>query len=117
MHLLMRMYNGEVTVENTMAVLQEVKHRLTMKVKVLVTQSCPTLCNPMDCSPPDSSVHGIFQARTHWSGLSFPSPGDLPDSGIEPRSPTLQTDALTSAPPGNTNVNFLVDDKDLFGQN
>ena len=32
-------------------------------VKVLVTQSCPTLCNPMDCSPPGSSDHGIFQAR------------------------------------------------------
>ncbi|CAI9168991.1 unnamed protein product [Rangifer tarandus platyrhynchus] len=33
------------------------------KVKVLVTQTCPTLCNPMDCSPPGSSVHGILQAR------------------------------------------------------
>ena len=33
------------------------------KVKVLVTQSCPTLCNPMDCSPQGSSVHGIVQAR------------------------------------------------------
>ena len=34
-----------------------------LKVKVLVAQTCPTLCNPMDCSPPDSSVHGILQAR------------------------------------------------------
>ena len=34
-----------------------------VKVKVLVTQSCPTLCNPMDYSPPGSSVHGILQAR------------------------------------------------------
>ena len=34
------------------------------QVKVLVTQSCPTLCDPMDCSPPGSSAHGIFQART-----------------------------------------------------
>ena len=34
-----------------------------MKAKVLVTQLCPTLCDPMDCSPPGSSVHGIFQAR------------------------------------------------------
>ena len=33
------------------------------KVKVLFAQSCPTFCNPMDCSPPGSSVHGIFQAR------------------------------------------------------
>ena len=49
--------------------------------------------NPMDCSPPDSSVHGILQAE-YWSGLPFPSPGDLPDPGIEPRSPALQADSL-----------------------
>ena len=37
-----------------------------------VVQSCPTLCNPMDCSPPGSSVHGIFQARVlEWVGISF----------------------------------------------
>ena len=53
-----------------------------------VTQLCPTLCNPMDCSLPDFSVHGIFQAR-YWSGLPFPSPGDLPNPGIEPGSPAL----------------------------
>ena len=53
-----------------------------------VTQSCPTLCDLMDCSLPDSSVHGIFQAR-YWSGLPFPSPGDLPNPGIEPGSPAL----------------------------
>ena len=35
----------------------------SLKVKVLVTQSCPTLCNSMDCSPAGSSVHGILQAR------------------------------------------------------
>ena len=34
-----------------------------MKVKVLIAQSCPTLCNPVICNPPDSSVHGILQAR------------------------------------------------------
>ena len=36
----------------------------------------------------------------YWSGLRFPSPGDLPDPGIEPRSPALQADALPSEPPG-----------------
>ena len=41
-----------------------------------------------------------FPRKEYWSGLPFPSPGDLPDSGIEPRSPTLQADALTSEPPG-----------------
>ena len=37
-------------------------------------QSCPTLCDPIDGSPPGSLVPGILQARTHWSGLPFPSP-------------------------------------------
>ena len=50
--------------------------------KVFFSQSCPTLCNPMDCSLPDSSVHGILQARIlKWV---FPFPGDLPNPGIEP---------------------------------
>ena len=59
-----------------------------------VTQSCPTLCEPMDCSPPGFSVHGIFQARV------FPSPGDLPEPGIKPGCPALQADALPPKPPG-----------------
>ena len=41
-----------------------------------------------------------FSRQEYWSGLPFPSPGDLPDPGIESRSPTLQADALTSEPPG-----------------
>ena len=41
-----------------------------------------------------------FSRQEYWSGLPFPSPGDLPDPGIEPRSPKLQADALTSEPPG-----------------
>ena len=41
-----------------------------------------------------------FTRQEYWSGLPFPSPGDLPDPGIEPRSPALQADALTSEPPG-----------------
>ena len=57
-----------------------------------VSQSCPTLRDPMDCSLSGSSEY--------WSGLPFPSPGDLPDPGIEPRSPSLQAEALTSEPPG-----------------
>ena len=51
------------------------------------TQSCPTLKETMDCSLPGSSVHGIFQE--YWSGLSFPSPGDLLNPWIEPTSPEL----------------------------
>ena len=42
-----------------------------------------------------------FSRQEHWSGLPFPSPGDLPNPGIEPGSPTLQADALQSEPPGN----------------
>ena len=41
-----------------------------------------------------------FSRQEYWSGLPFPSPGDLPDPGIETRSPTLQADALPSEPPG-----------------
>ena len=41
-----------------------------------------------------------FSRQEYWSGLPFPSPGDLPNPGIEPRSPALQTDALPSEPPG-----------------
>ena len=55
--------------------------------------TCLILCNPMDCSLPSSSVHGVSQAKIlEW--LPFPSPGDLPDSGIKPASPALQTDSL-----------------------
>ena len=132
---------------------------------VLVAHSCLTLCDPMDCSPPGSSVHGIFPGKdtgvdchsllqkifpnqglnpgllhcrqilyclkvkvkslshvwlfsTPWtvtyqapqsmgfsrqeygSELPFPSPGDLPNPGIEPGSPVLQTEALPSEPLG-----------------
>ena len=59
----------------------------------LVAKLCLTLCDPMDCSPPGSSVHGILQ-REYWSELPFPPPGDLPDPGIEPQSPTLQANSL-----------------------
>ena len=64
------------------------------EVKLL---SCVRLCDLMDCSPPGSSIHGILQARIlEWVAISFS--GDLPDPGIEPRSPELQADALTSEP-------------------
>ena len=41
-----------------------------------------------------------FSRQEYWRGLPFPSPGDIPDSGVEPRSPTLQADSLLSEPPG-----------------
>ena len=59
-------------------------------------QSCPTLCNAMDRSPPGSSVRGILQARI-LEQVPFPPPGDLPDPGIEPTSPALAGGFLTSS--------------------
>ena len=53
----------------------------------------------MDCSLQGSSLHGIFR-QEYWSGMPFPSPGHLPNPGIEPRSPTLQADSLPTEPPG-----------------
>ena len=69
------------------------------KKETEIAQSCQTLCDPMDCSLPGFSVHGIFQARV-LSRLPFPSPGNLPNPGIKPRSLTLQADALSFVPPG-----------------
>ena len=64
-----------------------------------VTQLCPTLCEPVDCSPPGSSVHGILQARIlEWVTISFSRGSSNP--GIEPGSPALEADTLTSEPPG-----------------
>ena len=69
-------------------------------MKVKVTLSHPPLCDPMDCSLPDSSVHGILQAREDWTGLPFPSAGDRPQPGIKTGSPALQADSLPTEPPG-----------------
>ena len=66
---------------------------------MLIAQWCPILRDFVDNSPPGSAVCEILQAR-YYSGLSFPSPGDLPDPEIEPRSPALQADSLPSEPPG-----------------
>ena len=69
-------------------------------VGVCVTQSCPcpTLCDPMGCSPPGSSVPS---RQEYWSGLPFPSPEVLPDPGIELGSPALQQHFLLTELPGN----------------
>ena len=62
--------------------------------EVKVAQLCPTLFEPMDYT-----VQGILQARIlEW--VAFPFPGDLPDPGMEPRSPTLQVDSLPAEPAG-----------------
>ena len=63
-----------------------------------VAQLCPTLGTPWTIAYQAPLSMG-FSRLEYWSGLPFPSPGDLPDPGIEPRSPILEADALTSEPP------------------
>ena len=68
----------------------------------------PTLPDPMDCSPPGSSVRGILQAKIlEWVAISF-SKGDLPDQGIEPVSPALAGEFFTTEPPGKPDVSILL---------
>ena len=71
---------------------------------MLVAQSCLTLCNSMDCSPPGSSVHGILQVGIlEWIAILF-SRGIFLTPGIERRSPLLQVDSLTSSGKPDTRV-------------
>ena len=65
----------------------------------LHAQSCLTLCNPMDCSLPESSVMG-FSRQEYWNGLPCPPPGDLPNPGIKPDSLALAGRFFTTKPPG-----------------
>ena len=71
---------------------------------MLVTQSCQTLCNPMDysCQAPLSME---FSRQKYWRGVPFPSSEDLPDPGTEPRGPALQVDSFLSEPPGKPKPN------------
>ena len=66
----------------------------------MLTQSCPTVCDPMDCLDPIACRAPLsvgFSWQEDWSGLPFPPPGNLPDPGIQPassESPSLQADSL-----------------------
>ena len=63
----------------------------------LVTKSCPTLVTPWSVAHQASLSMG-FSRQEYWSGLPFPSPGHLPNPGIDPRSPALQADSLPTEP-------------------
>ena len=65
--------------------------------------------SPMDCSLPGSSVHGVLQGRIlEW--VAFPAPGNLPNPGIEPGSPTLQAVSLPTKLAGkNSNIKIVTD--------
>ena len=70
-----------------------------------VIQLCLTLCNSMDCSH-QAPLSMAFSRLEYWSGQLFPSPGDLPNPGIEPRCPALQADSLLYEPPGKPKISF-----------
>ena len=72
---------------------REILKKRTMEV--LVVQSCLTLFDPVDCSR-QVPLSMKFSRQEHWSGLPFPSPGDLPDSRIKPRTPALKAKSLPS---------------------
>ena len=74
-------------------------HWTTRKKESEVAQSCPTLCDPMNCRPPGSSVHGILQARIlEWVAISFSRGSSQPRDRTG--SLALQADALHAEPPG-----------------
>ena len=70
-----------------------------MKVKVKSLRRVQLFATPWTVAHQDPKSMR-FSKQEYWSGLPFPSPGDLPDPGIEPGSPTLKADALPSEPPG-----------------
>ena len=83
------------------------KLRRNIQGRVRLSHSVLQLfCNPRDCSPPGSSVQGIF-SKEYWSWLPLPTPGDLPDPGIEPASlasSSLAGRLFTIVPPGKANI-------------
>ena len=79
------------------------KKSLSVSLVVLIAQSCPTLRPPWTVARQAPLSLG-FSRPECWSGLPFPSPGNLPDPGIEPRSPALLADSLLSEPPGKLNI-------------
>ena len=79
------------------------------RVLRLAAQSCPTLCDPRDCSHQAPLAVG-FSRQEYWRGLPSPPPGDLPNPEIKPRCPALQVDSFPSEPPRklmNTGVGSL----------
>ena len=82
-------------VKNTVGLVRNVKGLVCFLVKVKekkeseVNQSCLTLCDAMDYIAYQAPLSMGFSRQEYWSGLPFPSPGDLPNPGIELRSPAL----------------------------
>ena len=71
----------------------------------LITKSCPTpFVTPMDYIALQAPVSVGFPRQEYWSGLPFPSPGDLPDPGTEPLSPAVVDGFFTPEPPGQPSI-------------
>ena len=77
---------------------EQVTHRQTRTIIVKSLSRVRLVATPWTVAHQAPPSMG-FSRQEYWSGLPFPSPGDLPDSGIEPGSPALQADALTSGSP------------------
>ena len=71
----------------------------------LAAKSCPTLATSLTVACQSLSMG--FSRQEYWSGLPFPSPGDLPNLGIEPGSPALQADSLSTELPGKPSGNIV----------
>ena len=71
-----------------------------------VTQLCPTLCNPREPVARQAPPSMGFSRQECWSGLPFPSPGDLSNPGIEPMSPAMAGGFFTAEPPGTPTVEY-----------
>ena len=107
-HSIVFLYTQNYVIEVNLRhpVIKEVRYIPSIHVKKVkseseVAQLCPTLWDPGTVAHQAPLSMG-FSRQEYWSGWLFPSPGDLPDPGIKPRSPVLQADALTSEPPGKT---------------
>ena len=79
----------------------QIPYDYTVKVKVKSLSHVQLVATPWTITYQDLPTMG-FPRQEYWSGLPFPSPGDLPNPGIELRSPVLQADALPSEPPENS---------------
>ena len=78
-----------------------------MKEGKVVVQSCSTLCHHMDYIAHQAPLSTGFSRQEYWSGSPFPSPGDLPNPGMDPRSPAFQADSLLAEAPGEPTYKFF----------
>ena len=73
----------------------------------LVSKSCRTLCNPMNCIAFQASLSMEFSRQEYWSGLTFLSSGDLANPGVKPMSPALAGGVFTAEPTGKSLVGYF----------